>query len=254
MRFATPTRSAHRAAPAAGLVLPSAPFPRSSGQHRQQVRARPQRHVRREPYPAMTILTRGLAALIVLGICLVSAFLIVGDESQGPAAGESRIASRADDPRPLTVAEVFPTGFAGFEVKTTSDQADCTLAVTGALRSAISAYGCSQAVRATLNAPASGFEVTAGVLNLADSQSAAAVGDQVGRLVEADDGSFTALSGEQAPPGTPIGYRAHGHYLLYCVITGTGGEPVTSTDPALPRVTGDLLDAYLTEQVLDHRS
>ncbi|WP_436523974.1 hypothetical protein [Actinoplanes sp. HUAS TT8] len=252
MRFATPTRSAHRAAPAAGLALPAPPFPRSSGQHRQQVRARPQRHVRREPYQTMTLLTRGLAALIVLGICLVSAFLIVGDE--GPDTGASRrIESRAADPRPLTVDEVFPAGAAGFQIKTTSVQADCTVAVTGELRSAISAYGCSQAVRASLRTPESGYELTAGVLNLADSQSAAAVGEKVGRLVESDDGGFTGMTGEQSPPGTPIGWRAHGHYLLYCVITGPGGEPVPGGDPSLPRLTGDLLDSYLTEQVIDRR-
>ncbi|GAA2870346.1 hypothetical protein Acy02nite_19310 [Actinoplanes cyaneus] len=202
----------------------------------------------------MTLLTRGLAALIVLGICLVSAFLIVGDEGEGPTAADRRLATRAGDPRPLTVTEVFPADLAGFGVRSTSDQADCTVAVTGDLRSAISAYGCSQAIRAALSATDSGHQLTAGVLNLADSQSAAAVGEQVGRLVESDDGSFTGMGGEQIPPGTPVGWRAHGHYLLYCVITGPDGEPVPSGDPALPRLTSALLDSYLTEQVLDHRT
>ncbi|BCY05574.1 hypothetical protein L3i22_006620 [Actinoplanes sp. L3-i22] len=203
----------------------------------------------------MTLLTRGLAALIVLGIFLVSGFLVVSDEPSDPAAeAEQAISSRAADPRPLTVAEVFPAGAAGFRITTTSDQADCTLAVTGALRSAISGYGCSQAVRAAMTTPESGYELTAGVLNLADSQSAAAVGEQVGRLVEADDGSFTGITGEPTAPGTPIGWRAHGHYLVYCLITGPGGEPVASGDPGLPALTERLLDTYLTEQVLDRRS
>jgi hypothetical protein len=252
MRYATPTRSAHRAAPAVSLSLLVRQLPRPTGQHRHPVRSRPQRHARREPYPALTLLTRGLAALIVLGICLMLGFLIVADERTGPPEA-SNLVSRAADPEPLTVPEAFPAGAAGYRVENAVVQADCTLAVTGELRSALSAYGCSQAVRAHLTVPDGAFAVTVGVLNLADSQSAAAVGEQVGRLVEADDGSFTGMAGEQAPPGTPVGWRAHGHYLLYCMITGPAGELVPGSDPRLREVTAHLLDTYLTEQVLDRR-
>src|SRR5690349_4964775 len=144
MRYATPNRSAHRATPALNLMLLVRQFPRPTGQHRQPIRARPQRHVWREPYPAMTLLTRGLAAVIVLGICVMLGFLIVAGDDHGPSGDSRRIDSRSADPRPLTVTEVFPAGAAGYRVGNTSDRADCTVAVTGALRSELSAYGCSQ--------------------------------------------------------------------------------------------------------------
>ncbi|WP_203825451.1 hypothetical protein [Actinoplanes palleronii] len=275
MRYATPNRSAHRATSAPDLTLLVHPLvlfrtwlvrqaPRPpAGQHRQPARprvhtrllVRPRRHAWREPHATMHLLTRGLAALIVLGICVMLGFLIVSDEGRDPAAATDRtIASRAADPSPLTVAETFPAGAAGYQVEKAVAETDCTVAVTGALRSELSGYGCSQAVRATLAVPDSGYLVTAGVLNLADTQSANAVADRVRALVETGDGSFTAMTGAQIPSGTPVGWRARGHYLLYCVITGPAGEPVPSGEPLLGQITSNLLDDYLSDLVLARRA
>ncbi|GAA4597336.1 hypothetical protein GCM10023107_40760 [Actinoplanes octamycinicus] len=194
------------------------------------------------------MLTRGLAALIVLGIFLTSGFLIVADDPQDPA-GPS-----AADRAPLTVPETFPAGAAGYRVERAVAEADCRLAVTGDLRSALSGYGCSQAVRADLTVPDGGYRVTAGILNLADAQSAAAVADRVRRLVETGDGGFTSMAGAPTAAGTPIGWRARGHYLIYCAIAGPGGEPALGEDPRLPQITAHLLDTYLSDQVLARRA
>ncbi|GIE86627.1 hypothetical protein [Actinoplanes regularis] len=257
MRYATPNRSAHRATPALDLSLLIRRLPRASaGQHRQHPRtqARRRRHVWREPYPTMHLLTRGLAALIVLGICMTLGFLIVADERSAPATRDQGLVSRAADPEPLTVPEAFPAGAGGYRVENALVQTDCTVAVTGDLQSTLSGYGCSQAVRAVLTVPDGGYEMTAGILNLADSQSAAAVADRVRVLVETGDGSFTGMSGGPMPPGTPIGWRARGHYLIYCAITAPGGGPVPiQGDPRLPQITGHLLDTYLSDQVLGRR-
>ncbi|MEV6343387.1 hypothetical protein [Actinoplanes sp. NPDC051851] len=199
----------------------------------------------------MQLLTRGLAGLIVLGILLTSGFLIVGDEP--PAEPTDRaIASRSVDPRPLTAAEAFPTGAAGYRVDRTEVEADCRVTVTGALRKAISGYGCSQAVRASLTVPEGGYRVTAGILNLADTESATAVGERVRRLVETSEGGFTAITGDQPTPGTPVGWRSRGHYLLYCVITTPPDAPVTSAGPEA--ITANLLDGYLSGTVLARRA
>ncbi|GIF12301.1 hypothetical protein [Actinoplanes teichomyceticus] len=256
MRYATPNRSAHRATPALDLTSLVRQLTRPvTGEHRPSPRARPRtrRHAWREPYPTLHLLTRGLAGLIVLGNCLTLGFLVRAGERHDPAAADRGIRSRAADPDPLTVTETFPAGAAGYRVAKAVAETDCTVAVTGGLRSALAAYGCSQAVRAALTVPG-GYQVTAGVLNLADSQSATAVAEQIRHLVETGDGGFTGLTGAPPAPGTPVGWRARGHYLVYCVIAGRDGRPVTGPDPRPATITGHLLDTYLSDQVLGRRA
>ncbi|GGN26870.1 hypothetical protein FHR83_005118 [Actinoplanes campanulatus] len=241
MRHATP-----------GLIRLSAP-----SRHRRP--ARSQRHAWREPYRTAHLLTRGLAALIVLGICVMLGVLFVADERDttprrlAAAEIDQLIASRAVDPEPLTEAEVFPSGSTAFGVQETGLTADCTVAVTGALRFTLQRYGCSQAVRAALTVPYADYRVTAGMLNLSDATGATAVGDQVRSLVESGDGGFAQMSGEATGAGTPVVWRTRGHYLMYCVITGPDGALVPADEPQLDQLTHDLLDVYLSETVLSRR-
>lgn len=280
MRHATPTRSAHRAAPAGGLalltLLPrlstlitrlSTPLTRlptpltrffATGQHRRRS-TRSRRHLRREPYRAAQLLTRALAGLIVFGILVMVGVLAVAEDRStsarlASAEVDARIASRAVDPAPLSEAEVFPGGSATFDVAQRSLTADCTLAASGALRTTLQRYGCSQAVRAALTVPYADYRITAGVLNLPDSASATAVGDQVRSLVETGDGGFADITGTAAGPGTPVLWRTRGHYVLYCVITGPDGGLVPADTPQVAQVTRDLLDAHLHDDVLVRRA
>ncbi|WP_430780462.1 hypothetical protein [Actinoplanes sp. G11-F43] len=248
MRHASPTRSAHRAAPV---------WFYAAGQHRRATR----RHLRREPHPTAHLLTRGLAGLIVLGIFVMLGVLFLADErrpEQGrtlaSAEVDARIASRAVDPAPLTVDEVFPPGSAGFATASGEVTADCAVAVTGALRQTLARYGCSQAVRAALSVPYAGHRVTAGMLNLPDVAGADAVGAQIRDLVETGDGGFADLTGAAATPGTPVLWRTRGHYVMYLVITGPDGALVPATDPAVQRITAELLDTHLHDRVLVRRA
>lgn len=245
MRHATPTRSA------AMRFFPAA------GQHRRATR----RHLRREPHPTAHLLTRGLAALIVLGIFVMLGVLVVADERR-PRGGrtlasaevDARIASRLVDPAPLTPDEVFPGGSADFATMGSEVTADCAVAVTGTLRTTLARYGCSQAVRAALSVPYADHRITAGMLNLPDAAGAAAVGDQVRYLVETGDGGFAEMSGSAAAPGTPVLWRTRGHYLMYLVISGPDGALVPADDPVVQQITAVLLDTHLHDRVLVRRA
>ncbi|MFC7530424.1 hypothetical protein [Actinoplanes sp. GCM10030250] len=262
MRYATPTRSAHRAIPAGSLAL-LVRHPGPIGQHRYHpgVRTRPHRHVRRNPHQTAHLLTRGLAALIVAGIFVMLAVLIVADErhpttSAGHTTAEidRLLASRAVDPAPLSETEVFPAGSASYALGKTGLTADCTVAVTGTLRSTLQRYGCTQAVRAALTVPYADYRITAGVLNLPDTAAATALGTQIREQVVTADGGFSGMSGEEPGPGTPIVWRTRGHYLMYCVITGPNGELLPADDPRVQQITHDLVDVHLAETVLPRRA
>jgi hypothetical protein len=253
MRYATPTRSAHRAVSAGGGALILRPFPGTAGQHRTSVRSRRsrtrgQRHLRRDPHQAATLLTHGLAALIVLGIVVMLGVLILADD--GPPSGADSRTSRAAFAAPLTAAEVFPDQGSLFRVGEVRAEADCPVAVTGGLRPVLQGYACSQAIRAVLAVPYADYQVTAGVLTLPDAQSATSVGERVREEVETGDGGFAGLSGAETPVGTPVAWRTHDRFLLYCVIVNPAGALVANDDPAVAQITADILDTHLAGTVL----
>jgi hypothetical protein len=254
MLYGTPSHAAHRATSGVVLVRGFA-----SGQHRTRPhRTHAQRRARRDPERAAQFLSRALAAMIVLGLTAMAGFFMVADERHGPeaiAAGRDPLASRAVDPVPLSVGEVFPDSVAArpaaspaYQISVTHSDTDCGRATTGTLGAVLAGYGCDQVVRAALAAPYSGFRVTAGLFNLADADGAAAVDDMVRRLVETGDGGFAALADDpDASPTSPVGWRVRGHYLLYCVITGPGGTLVAGDDPYVERITSELVDGYLAD-------
>jgi len=282
MLYGNPSRAAHRAAwvlhAARGTRRRYEPGPalliRSDGvigQHRQpppvagtHVRPRPQRRVRPEPQRTAQYLARGLAAAIILGLVAMIGFLIVAEDRPGPraeaAALPSPLDSRADDPEPLSLRDVFDdprevrAAGGGYRITMTHIDGDCRSATTGALGQVLRDEGCNQVVRAALTAPYDGYEVTAGVVNLADASAAAEVDGRLRRLVETGDGSFTSLGVDPAmPTTTQVGWHALGHYLLYCVIIRTDGRLVTADDPYAARITAELVDSYLGESVLTRR-
>jgi hypothetical protein len=55
-------------------------------------------------------------------------------------------------------------------------------------------------------------------------------------------------------PGSQVGWRAHGHYLLFCVIARPDGGQVTADDPYARRITEELVDTYLGDRVLGRRA
>lgn len=274
MLYGTPSRAAHRAVADGGtaLLVRSA---EATGQHRQppstgtHARPRPLRRARREPQRTAQCLARVLAGAIVLGLVAMIGFLIVAEDRTGPRAEAGTLPgvldSRADDPEPLSLEEIFAdpreVRVAGgtYRIALTHIDGDCEIATTGALGQVLREHGCNQVVRAALTAPYGGYEVTAGVVNLVDAAAAADVDGRLRWLVETGDGSFAAMATsrpgiDQAAPASQVGWHTRGHYLLYCVITRPDGQLVTSDDPYAGQITADLVDAHLGDAVSRRQS
>jgi hypothetical protein len=273
MLYGTPTRAAHRATAGGGLALPLRGYVttgalsvvlrckleslRSAGQHRSPGRPR-------EPQRTAQLLAQGLAALIVLGLTtLIGMFIVADTQRDGSALAtppdpDAAIASRSVDREPLTLREVFPDrgqirAPAVYRISMTHSDADCRTATVGTLAGLLAEHGCNQVVRAALTAPYADYEVTTGIFNLADAAGAQDVGDRLRGLVETGDGNFATLpANSTGVPTLQVGWRAHGHYLLYCVITGPDGTLLASDDPYAQRITSELVDTYLGE-LLDQR-
>jgi hypothetical protein len=197
---------------------------------------------------------------------LIGSFIVADAQraldSAPPRAVIGGLDSRALDGDPLTLPEVFPDRPAltapaapgAYRIGITHTDSDCRTATTGALGGLLAEHGCSQVVRAAMSAPYGDYQVTAGVFNLADAAGAEDVDGRLRLLVETGDGNFATLPAADAAATQHVGWRAHGHYLLYCVITRPDGQLVSGDDPNAARITADLVDDYLGESVLDRRS
>lgn len=222
----------------------------------------------------MQLAMHGIGVLIMAALCGLSLFLIVADERRGHTgnptpADPSRlvhdISSQRVDPEPLTVGEVFPepqirpaTGAAPYRILMTHLDTDCATAAGGTLGRMLDDHGCTQVVRAALSTPYDGYQVTAGVFNLVDDQQATLIGNAIGRRLDAGDGSFRVLAvagatlGAADPPAQ-AGWHERGHFLDYCVITRSNGEPILQDDPFAEHITTDLVASYLDGTVLSGR-
>ncbi len=130
------------------------------------------------------------------------------------------IATRAADPAPLTLSQLFP---AQFTVRTASytrtaqlGSTHCSRAVFGtSLQGAVRKYGCSQVMRASYLASAQKLMGTIGVLNLGNSAGASRVGRVTGSSQFV--GQLTAASGptHSLTKGTGLEEaEVKGHYLI----------------------------------------
>ncbi len=257
--------------------------PERVGPHRLQPRSRqragavgqPRRaSARRAPRAqhVLQTLMRGLGALIVFAVVGLSAFFVIAEESRGQERASAAapgsvpgIASRQADPEPLTQHEVFPeptvqlaAGATGYLISMTHSDSECRIATRGELGALLEDYGCAQVVRARLTAPYGGYQVTAGVFNLPDEGGAAKVSELTGALVESGRGTFTTLGGSAGDPLTEplaqVGWRSHGHYLLYSVVSRPDGQLVTDDDPYAARISAELVEDYLGRQVIGRRT
>jgi hypothetical protein len=219
----------------------------------------------------------GLGALILLGIVGLSTFFIVAEQRRGapvestsapPAASPQTIASRLADPEPLSLTEIYPAneiklaaGAEPYRISMTHIDTDCDTATTGALGQILADHGCTQVVRAAMTAPYGGYEVTAGLFNLADESGTAQVGAQLSELVRSGGGNFGSMAAASAPGSDPqagprsrVGWRERGHYLVFCVITRPDGNPIGADDQYARQIATDLLGTYLTDERLGRRA
>jgi hypothetical protein len=155
----------------------------------------------------------------------------------GPAAAPSpsptlgpfgHIATRAGDPIPITVAQLFPDTFKAGTVsflRTTSQPGtDCKAAVVGAALQSAVQLTCNQVDRASYLDAAQGEMGTIGVLNMSTAATAAQAGHA------ADAGDFIAqLQGPSGPThtlgqGTGVEEAVtKGHYLILIWAQFTNG-------------------------------
>jgi hypothetical protein len=130
------------------------------------------------------------------------------------------IGTRAEDPEPLTLAELYPPGFTldgGSYVRAAASVTkDCTLAVYGAqLQAALQSGHCTQVLRASYISGNGTMMGTIGVANLSTSGAAQEAGQATG-----PQQIIAPLSSEKGPTsklGTGTGVvqaEIKGHYLI----------------------------------------
>jgi len=223
----------------------------------------------------MRLLMSGLAALIMAGICGLSAFFIIADKTRDHRADSAvavpvttrDISSQQVDGRPLSLEEVFPDplirlvpGAAPYPIGMTHIDTDCDIATTGTLGVLLDDHGCTQVVRASLTAPYGDYRVTAGIFNLTRARDAAEIGDQLGDEVETGESGFAAMAtglpgaDPAVQPLAQAGWRSRGHFLAYCVVARPDGQVVRDDDPYARRITADLLESYLDGTVIGKRA
>ncbi|HLX49182.1 MAG TPA: hypothetical protein VKS82_12690 [Streptosporangiaceae bacterium] len=130
------------------------------------------------------------------------------------------IDTRAGDPTPLTLGQLFPAQFTvggvGYVRTVQAANADCARAVFGGrLQAAVRKYGCTQVMRASYLDSQQKLMGTIGVLNLADSAGS----DKVGRVTGSSEfiAQLTAASGptRSLTKGTGLEEaEIKGHYLI----------------------------------------
>ena len=231
---ASPSTS-ERTAGSQDAATPGTGAPAAGGGRRRATQA-PRKRSGHRRYPRSAILVAAVLVLVAGGALYLGSRLIsrnhptAGPRST-PAASATptptptptlgpygHIASRADDPAPLTIAQLYPVSFTGggASFARTADRLSksCGNAVVGSnLQSAIGSAGCTQAVRATY---LSGTKMgTIGVFNLKTASDASKAGRAAGAS------NFVAQLPGRSGPTKKLGHGTgveeavfKGHYLI----------------------------------------
>ncbi len=189
-----------------------------------------------------------------------------GAASPRPSINTAAINDRTVDPALLTTAEVFgagtipatsPTGT--YRIIRSEADASCGTAATAAISTLLASVGCNQAVRATMLSPDQTYVITAGVLNLPNTASAAKVASSLqpaiakgtGRLNGLDaGGTTTAITSAQSQ----VAWDTRGHYLVYSIIALASGKAIAASDKRVPAIITDVVENYLGDKVLGARA
>jgi hypothetical protein len=173
------------------------------------------------------------------------------------------IASRHDDPVPLTLAQLYPASFSAggvsFVLTNSRLSADCVDAVAGAnLQAAVSASDCSQVARATYLSAKDGMMGTIGVLNLQTAKDASKAVSAAGA------GNFILQLAGHSKPTSKLGRgtgieeaTAKGHYLIlmWAELTSLARPHTTAQRSGLATFMTDLLqgtvNVSLTNRMMD---
>jgi hypothetical protein len=152
----------------------------------------------------------------------------LSDSQPSPSLGRwEHIATRATDPSPLTLSQLFPAQFtvasAAYARTTQLASTHCPGAVFGTkLQAAVRKYKCSQVMRASYLAKGPKLMGTIGVLNLSNSAGAKAVGQVTGSSQFI--AQLTAHSGPTHSLAKGTGLEeaeVKGHYLILTWVEST---------------------------------
>jgi hypothetical protein len=224
-------------------------------------------------HAVLTVL--GVLALVV--VCGLSSWFIVADERQGQDARADGaaptvtvrprdISSRAVDPQPLSVKEVFPAtsivlnvNEPPYQVLKTQAVAKCEAAVDGEITKLLTQLGCSQVVRGTMRSPTRKYLVTGGVFNLTDVAATELARTKIKEIVNARKGRFNGMAAGKgteavATSAAHVGWDIRGHYLIYCVIARADGREFADDDPFARQIMYDVVEWYLRDKVLETRA
>jgi hypothetical protein len=212
-----------------------------------------------------------IAVVVVVATCAMGSFLLVKDDSTVVGADplptetvpKRDISSREVDPKPLTVADVFPNENITVDpsippykrVGNAQAATDCRVAASGELGKLLVTLGCNQVIRATYTSTEGAYVVTAGIFNLKASASATQDTDIKG-LVDGSKGRFSGyVSGTAAKmlgrASTKLAWNAQGHFIVYAVIARTDGKEFLSEDDAhIKIIVYDILEKYLRDGAL----
>ncbi|MGX7676412.1 hypothetical protein [Plantactinospora sp. DSM 117369] len=217
-----------------------------------------------------------LGVLLLLGICGLSSYFFMVDDpvgrdsraadGTGAGAAPRDISSRAADPAPLTVKEVFPGGKevlvdpeqSPYELLKTQAAEDCELAADGQIATVLADAGCSQFVRGTVRSPTGLYVATAGIVNLADEAGATSAREKIKPIVDGRKGRFLGLAagrGTEAvtAASAQAGWHVRGHFLIYCVVAKSDGKTIGEEDLFARQILSDMIEVYLRGKVLDQR-
>ncbi len=213
-----------------------------------------------------------IAVAVIITTCGLGSYLLVRDDSKivGAAPAPSDvvpkrdISSRATDPAPLTLRDVFPTA----EIMAADPSVppykrvgnaqiakDCRVAATSDLGKLLIELGCNQVVRATFRSPDGAYFLTAGIFNLKDNTSAAQAHTDIKQLVDASKGRFSGLVSHssakvlgRAP--TNLAWDSQGHFLIYSVIARADAKDFPPDDPNVKVIVYDVVEKYLRDHVI----
>lgn len=214
--------------------------------------------------------------MLLVGIFGLSSYFFLVDDPHGrdartadsanSAALTRDISSRAADPTPLTVKEVFPgnqvvidADQSAYEVIKTQAAKDCELAANGELGALLLDLGCSQFVRGTVQSPTGAYVATAGIVNLADEAGATSARDKIKPIVDGGKGRFLGLAAGRGTDAVALdsaqaGWHVRGHFLIYCVVAKTDGKTIGAEDLFARQILSDMIEGYLRGKILEQRA
>jgi hypothetical protein len=216
-----------------------------------------------------------LSVVVVLATCGFGSWLllrednaVVGDVAAAPSVQKRDITSREVDNVPLTPVDVFPSpeiiadpNYPPYrQIGEVQASDDCKVAARDAVRTAVMNAQCSQVIRASFATPDNRYFVTAGILNLPDVATAAALATEIKGLVEAGQGGLSGYISDEnvnlvlnrAAPN--LAWEVRGHFLVYTVIVRVDSSDIEPGDPGAEVIIYDMLKMYLRDTVLENWS